>query len=102
MPMGLDGVELIMAVEEAFDIEIADAEAEQLNTVGSMYALIVSRLAFGQSRRCMSSAVFYQMRRALIGLHDLPRRSIAPSVRMDRLLPARQRRAHWRDLGFVM
>ena len=32
----LDIVELIMAMEEAFDIEIPDKEAEQLKTVGDV------------------------------------------------------------------
>jgi acyl carrier protein len=100
--MGLDSVELIMAVEEAFDVEIADAEAEQVRTVGQMYALIVSKLAPSRSQRCMSSVLLYRTRRALIGLHDLPRRSVAPSTPMDRLLPARRRREHWRDLGYVL
>ena len=63
--MGLDAVELIMAVEEAFDIEIPDREAEKLGTVGQMYAFIVNKLAFDQSRRCLSSAVFYRARQAL-------------------------------------
>jgi hypothetical protein len=33
--MGLDTVELIMEVEECFDITIPDAEAEKIQTVGS-------------------------------------------------------------------
>lgn len=33
----LDAVEFIMAVEEAFDIEIPDDEAEKLTTVGACY-----------------------------------------------------------------
>mgnify|MGYP005720113257 CR=1 FL=1 len=32
--MGLDGVELVMAWEEEFDIQISDADAEKLTTVG--------------------------------------------------------------------
>ena len=55
--MGLDAVELIMAVEEAFDIEIPDWEGRNLSTAGQMYAYVVSRLAFPQRERCISSAV---------------------------------------------
>jgi acyl carrier protein len=35
--MGLDIVELVMTVEETFDIEIPDRDAERLRTVGDLY-----------------------------------------------------------------
>lgn len=38
----LDVVELVMALEEAFDIEIPDEEAEKINTVGDIVAYIES------------------------------------------------------------
>ena len=40
----LDEVELIMATEEEFAIEIPDAEAEKLKTVGSLYKYLKGRL----------------------------------------------------------
>lgn len=36
----LDTVELVMAFEEAFDMEIADEEAEKMKTVGDAVAYI--------------------------------------------------------------
>ena len=36
----LDAVELIMAIEEAFDIEIPDEEAEKLQSVGDVVKFI--------------------------------------------------------------
>ncbi len=36
--MGLATVELVIAVEEAFQLEIADAAAEKMFTVGDMHA----------------------------------------------------------------
>ncbi len=41
----LDLVELIMSLEEEFDIEISDEEAEKLTTVGEAQSFIQSRLA---------------------------------------------------------
>jgi acyl carrier protein len=35
--MGLDIVELVMTVEEAFDFAIPDRDAERLRTVGDLY-----------------------------------------------------------------
>ncbi len=41
----LDLVELIMSLEEEFDIEISDEEAEKLTTVGEAQSFIQARLA---------------------------------------------------------
>jgi len=41
----LDTVELIMAIEETFDLEIRDEDAETLQTVGAMVDYVERRLA---------------------------------------------------------
>ena len=41
----LDVVELVMALEETFDIEVSDEEAEVLRTVGDVEAFVVGRVA---------------------------------------------------------
>ena len=41
----LDVVEMVMAIEEAFDIEIADEDAEAMRTVGDVEAYVAKRLA---------------------------------------------------------
>ena len=48
--MGLDAVELLMAVEEEFGIDISDAEAECTRTVGELHALVVGKLSPTQPR----------------------------------------------------
>ena len=40
----LDIVELVMAMEEAFDIEIPDDDAEKLRTIGDAMAYVKERL----------------------------------------------------------
>ena len=41
----LDVVELVMALEEAFDIEIPDEDAELMNTIGDVQAYVAKRVA---------------------------------------------------------
>lgn len=41
----LDVVELVMAIEEAFDIEISDEEAEAMRTVGDVETFVTTRVA---------------------------------------------------------
>ena len=42
--MGLDSVEIILAVEEEFGLEIPDAEAARMITVGDLQAFLVVEL----------------------------------------------------------
>ena len=41
----LDVVEMVMAIEDSFDIEIADEDAEAMRTVGDVEAYVVKRLS---------------------------------------------------------
>ena len=41
----LDLVELVMALEEAFDIEVPEEELEGITTVGEAYELVTSKLS---------------------------------------------------------
>ena len=41
----LDIVEMLMEIEEAFDIDIPDADAEKLSTVGELCAYIDTKLS---------------------------------------------------------
>lgn len=41
----LDVVELVMAIEEAFDIEISDEDAEAMHTVGDIERYIITKVA---------------------------------------------------------
>ena len=41
----LDVVELVMAIEEAFDIEISDEDAESMRTVADVEKYVIKRIA---------------------------------------------------------
>jgi hypothetical protein len=46
--MGLDIVETFMAVEAAFGVEVPDAEAARMETVGSLFDYVRAHVATGQ------------------------------------------------------
>ena len=95
--MGLDVVELVMRVEEEFEIRIEDEEASLLNTAGQIHTLILSKTGLLNENRCQSSATFYQLRRALVDIAATPRRAMRPTTAVGELLPVAKRRQQWKS-----
>jgi hypothetical protein len=96
--MGLDSVELIMAVEEAFGVEIADEEAGKMSTVGDFYNLVLAKLQGEDTKRCLTSAAFYRTRRGFVDGLGIGRRGITPSLALEKILPRQDRRQKWRRI----
>ena len=78
--MGLDGVELIMSIEAAFDLQIPQASAEKLLTVGQLHAHVVNELQ-QKGRPCEPNAVFENIRRLISRQLDVAPARILPSTR---------------------
>lgn len=96
--MGLDSVELILAIEDKFQIHIPDEEVSRIATVGELHRLILSKLESSRSNPCLTSIAFYRTRRGFIDTFGMARRTIQPSTALEQLLPRQDRRAVWRRL----
>ncbi len=97
--MGLDGVELLMATEEEFQITVNDQEASKICTVGDLYSLILSKLGELRGVRCLTSYTFYRLRRTLIKVLGIQRLQLFPKQEMEIILPKKGRRAQWKALA---
>jgi hypothetical protein len=100
--MGLDGVELVMELENEFGITIPDSEASRITTVGQTVSYIV-RLLWDQRPRepwvCPSSRLFYQLRDSLGAIYGIARSAVRPSVRIGDLVTSRMGRGEWNDVA---
>jgi acyl carrier protein len=99
--MGLDSVELVLTVEEAFGFSIPDQDAAGLDTVGKLYDYIIAHRFQSEHEACLTSVTFYRIRRALVSVLQIPRKDIRVSTELSRLIPARRRRV-WRTTAKAM
>ena len=90
--MGMDGVEIVMAVEETFDIHIEDAEAEKLLTPRQLIDLVQSKVAVATASVCLTQRAFNLLRKSLLRHGGWKRSEIRPARRLSELINCNQRR----------
>jgi hypothetical protein len=91
--MGLDGVEIVMAVEDAFDIQIEDSEAEKILTPRQLIDLVMAKVPIVSADVCLTHRAFNLLRTFLLGKCGLARSSVTPRAQLGELLPAKRRPA---------
>jgi len=91
----LDSVELLMAIEEEFGLDIPDYTAEHLTTVGLMYHYLRENVKTTTPSQCLSQKIFYKLRRALIANYGLSRHLITPDTTLTELLTKDQIEQGW-------
>jgi acyl carrier protein len=99
--MGLDGVELLMEVEEAFNITIPDDVAIKILTVGDLYKYVLDCLNSDAGTRpsvCLTAVTFNKLRRLLMSELGIDRGRIRPDSPTDSILPTQDRRVIWSRL----
>lgn len=94
--MGLDGVELVMEVEDRFNVTLTDAMVSRVHTVADLAALVIARLP--KSDVCPTARSFFELRAALTDHAGVERRHVRPRTPLAELLPAKRRRSIWRGV----
>lgn len=96
--MGLDGIELIMAIEERFDIAIPDEDAEKLTTPRLLMAYVENQLSARKTSGCLSQRAFHRLRRAAVWTLGVKRNQFCVNSRLEDL-PKTNRRQLWASYG---
>ena len=96
--MGLEGVELVMALEERFGVAITDAEAETAVTPAAVVELIFGKLRSTDEQVCVSQRAFYLLRKGLARTLGVSRRSVALGADVRSFAVGRSEREVWHDL----
>lgn len=92
---GLEGVELILAIEEEFGLEIPNRDAERIATVGEAYEYIREKLANSSPEQCVSQRLFYKLRSSLIKVLGLRRQSLFPATRLGEIMDQQELEEGW-------
>ncbi len=105
--MGLDSIELVMRVEETFDVKFSDQVLEETRTVGDLYLVLLTLLharmvtkencSTDAEGRCVSSRLFYRIRRFLVNSGFVSRKEVRVDQPLERLIPWWRRREFWKQ-----
>ncbi|HBA85375.1 MAG TPA: hypothetical protein DCZ95_14910 [Verrucomicrobia bacterium] len=96
--MGLDGVELVMALEEAFGVELKDDEVVHTTTPRMVGDVIFSKLQSTDRKVCQSQRSFYLLRKAVMRRFGLQRSFVTPDMPFRNLIPRSKEKELWADL----
>lgn len=90
--MGLDSVELVMAIEEEFQLVIADEEAGNIQTPRELTDLLYSKLRQSRNDPCQSQHAFYVVRNTLVEVAGIKKNQIKPHTNLNTLIPKENRK----------
>lgn len=98
--MGLDAVEIVLEVEEIFDVTIPDDRASKMRTVGDLYEFLIeaTKKSPCQNNICLSAATFYALRRSVQACTQSSEK-IHPNDDVQRTLHASRRRYLWATIS---
>ncbi len=85
--MGLDGLELLLAVEERFGVEFSTKEMESIRSVQDLVDAVNRRLAKEGDEACGGLRVYHRLRAAIHEVTGASKRNIRLEHRLQDLLP---------------
>lgn len=99
--MGLDIVNIVLSVEEEFDIYLPDSELENMYTPSHLAMYIHSQLIEQRDKDYNSKRGFYKLRKLLMEEFNFRKSELKPTTKLATLFPKDIRRK-WRALNEVL
>ena len=96
--MGLDGVELVLAIEEAFGIAIPDAVAAEMITPAMMISYVQEAVGSRPDHKaCISLRAFHRVRASLMKCTGAGRSDVTLKTPINKLFSGEKRTQHWQE-----
>lgn len=86
---------LLHEIQLSFWIDLTEQDIVEATTVGDLFDTVGRKMGNFESHRCLTSFAFYRLRRSLVEISGLDRRSIRPATRLRNLLDPEGRRKWW-------
>jgi acyl carrier protein len=96
--MGLEGTQLIQAIEEAFGIEIPDEVSRNIRTVGELHEHVFKAIQASDSSERYVTHCLFRLRKALHAAFGYNAEELRPETPLAGLFPPRERRGYWERL----
>jgi acyl carrier protein len=96
--MGLEGVELVIAMENAFEISITDEEAENIYTPKDAIDLILNKVKMGDDQICLSQIAFHRYRQILVNDFGVIRKAVKRDTDLSKLVPVDHHKKFWKQV----
>lgn len=93
--MGLDSVELLVEVENAFGIDIPNPEAEKIITVGQFHDSVWEKIKDRESLNCKSAVLFYRLRKFFYLEYGILRKNFKTDTELESLISKEGRKIKW-------
>lgn len=93
--MGLQSVEFVLEGDRRFGVNIPDQYAEKFETVGGIVEFITTELNCRARETCLTSRMFYTLRRAIIESFGVDRSAVHVDTKLETLIPLKGRRGSW-------
>jgi hypothetical protein len=97
--MGLDLIEYVMAIEDAFEIAIPNEDAERLLTPRALIDYLDSRVGGSGDGPPLVQVAFYRIRAAIASELAIARNDIRPNSRVSELAPHRDATEFWHSIA---
>ena len=99
--MGLDGVEILMEIEDRFDITLPvdnPGAVHQIETVGGLYEWILEQLKLDRPQGDLVSPMFELLRESICSITGARPEAILLTTRLAEAIPIKGRRGTWNAL----
>ncbi|MEX0793878.1 MAG: hypothetical protein WD045_12135 [Pirellulaceae bacterium] len=90
----MDALEIVMELEERFDVSLDDGDFPQVETVGDLQAMVLAKvqrkLAEREAQPCLTRRLFYEVRDLTREFVDQPTLRLHPRASLVDTIPRRQ------------
>jgi|GEM_PF-6854045 len=97
--MTLDNIELVGRIEHTFNIQIPEAEANKILTIGDMYEVICRQVNADTANHCLVQLCLNRLTKLIHELYGVPREIIRPETKLEDIIPLSARRKNWEKLS---